>query len=157
MDKKMAFWILVILYFFFGRLVTRFLQFLDINWVYSYDLSSFLYVDFATIKLRDEMSVRGVAGQRERERGNRWKWKKNWRILSALFHRLEFLRCFFFFDLMNGQRCKFYVCFNRLCILIWQNFICLLAKLAMAAKPFEVVFITGFFFFFAWHFLRAAW
>ena len=36
--------------------------------MYSYDLSSFLYVDFATIKLRDEMSVRGVVGQRERER-----------------------------------------------------------------------------------------
>ena len=36
--------------------------------MYSYDLSSFLYVDFATIKLTDGMSVRGLEVQKEKER-----------------------------------------------------------------------------------------
>lgn len=85
--------------------------------MYSYDLSSFLYVDFATIKLTDGMSVRGLEGQKEKEReGIDENGKKKWRILSALYSSFGISKAFF--DLINGQYCKFYVCFNRLCILI---------------------------------------
>ena len=59
--------------------------------MYSYDLSSFLYVDFATIKLTEEMSVRGVAGGID-ENG-----KKIGEYCQLYIHRLEFLRFFFFF------------------------------------------------------------
>lgn len=38
------------------------------HWVCSYDLSSFLYVDFATIKLTDGMSERAGGTEREREK-----------------------------------------------------------------------------------------
>lgn len=62
--------------------------------MYSYDLSSFLYVDFATIKLTDGVSVRGLEGKRERE-GIDENGKNNWRILSAL---CVLIGCAFWFD-----------------------------------------------------------
>lgn len=121
MDKKRASWSLVIFYFLFGRLVILFVHFLDINWECTVMICLLFCMEFHTIKLTDGV-VRGLEGK---ERRNRWKWKKQ------LENTVSFM-CLW------------------LCILIWQEFhICLLAKLAMAAKLFEVVCITGFFF--AWH------
>lgn len=63
--------------------------------MYSYDLSSFLYVDFATIKLTDGMSVRGLEGQKEKEReGIDENGETNGEYYQLYIHPLEFLRHF---------------------------------------------------------------